>query len=138
MSVRPYAWIAWALLAVSLPALGGAEPLTQALSLRDTPLPVPGGGAWTLERDPFVPPTGPRVAVQETALELKAIIYHSPERAVAIINHETVRPGERIFGKRVAAIRPDRVILEDEAGRLELLVGRFTYAPRPRPEGGTP
>lgn len=68
-------------------------------------------------------PTQPSTMVIEAggSQQLTAIIV-SPQRKIAVINDEIVKIGDIVLGKKVIAIEPSSVILEDAEGRTVLSV----------------
>lgn len=85
-------------------------------------------------RDPFNHPKPAAIPTEASGgpsarsgleLTLSAIIY-GEGRGLAIINNQILRVGDRVGNKEVVEIKPDRVILRDEAGDEDLRVKSFT------------
>lgn len=71
------------------------------------------------ERDPFLPREKPKEEQVAVGLELSGVFGIGADTA-ALINGEAYRVGETVQGKRVVAIFPDRVVLEQGAKRFLL------------------
>jgi len=54
-------------------------------------------------------------------LTLSSILI-SPNRRVAVINGEILKPNESIQGARIVAIEPDRVLLDNAGKKIELFL----------------
>lgn len=73
-------------------------------------------------KDPFVPLEKPKEEQVAIGLELTGV-FGTPGSMTALINGESYQVGDLIQGKRIVAIAPDRVVLEQGARRF-LLSGR--------------
>ena len=89
-------------------------------------------GASTWGRNPFYfsrregdTHHGQKPGFDAGGFRVNAILYHK-EGSVAIINHQIVRQGNQIEGKRVVSILADRVILQDLSGAFELKLSPFS------------
>jgi hypothetical protein len=90
------------------------------------------GGTSSWGRNPFYFPRAEdnssparETTVDTGGLQLSAILYHETG-SVAIINHQIVRQGDQIEGRKVVSILEDRVILQDLSGISELRLNSFS------------
>ena len=110
-----------------LPTSGGLKPLS---GINRTWLDkMQEASSWG--RNPFYFPRGgvnvnqaSSPAFDGSGLQLSAIIYH-PEGSVAIINHQIVRQGDEVVGRKVVSILEDRVVMQDLSGVAELRLNPF-------------
>jgi hypothetical protein len=96
---------------------GGLDKLQEASSWGRNPFYFPRAGVNGNQERPS--------AFDGSGLQLSAILYH-PEGSVAIINHQIVRQGDEVAGKKVVSILENRVIMQDLSGVTELRLSPFS------------
>lgn len=82
-------------------------------------------------KDPFLTRDRPKEFVQAVGLTLTGVFSEDGRQVAAMINNEIYRVGQVVDGKRLVAIEPNRVLLE-QGNRM------FVLVPSTAQEEGTP
>jgi MSHA biogenesis protein MshK len=108
--------------------------------------------AWAgVLSDPTLPPpawlaatqsAGGAAALNQDASAGVQLILIGPSRKLALINGQTVKPGEAYNGSKVLAIKPGEVVVQDASKSLKLTPAiekkAITSAPLKKPRGAVP
>lgn len=79
-----------------------------------------GDAADREDKDPFLTSDKPKEVVQAVGLELSGVLSEGNQPVAAMINNEIYAVGQVIQGKRIVAIEPNQVVLEQGNRRFIL------------------